>query len=100
MLRQVVEFYPLEGKALFLLGQHAWEENDHARASLFFERAAKEKEWQVRALIEHARMQVSVRKYDEAIRLLQEVQAIDPQPRIDRYLQSIQNLVLSSRIQP
>ena len=100
MLRQVVEFYPLEGKALLLLGQHAWEENDHARASLFFVRASKVKEWQVRALIEHARMQVSVREYDEAIRLLQEVQAIDPQPRIDRYLQSIQNLVLSSRIQP
>ena len=100
LLRQIVEAHPLEGKALLLLGQHAWEEDDHAQASLFFERAAKVREWESQALIEHARMQVSVREYDEAIRLLQEVQAIDPQPRIDRYLQSVQNLLLSSRIQP
>ena len=66
---------------------------------LVFERAAKTKECEVQALIEHARMLVSTRDYDQAIRYLQEVQVLDPQPRIDRYLKSIQNLLISSRIQ-
>ena len=98
ILRRIVEANPLEGKALLLLGQHAWKENEYAQASLFFDRATKVNDWKVRALIEHARMHVSTKEYDQAIRLLQEVQAIDPQPRIDRYLKSIQNLLLSSRL--
>ena len=82
-----------------MLGQAAWEKQDHVEASLFFERATKTKKWQVSALIEHARMLVSTRNYEQAIRYLQEVQILEPQPRIDRYLKSIQNLLISSRIQ-
>ena len=99
LLRQIVETNPLQGKALVMLGQAAWENQNHVEASLFFERAAKTKEWEVPALIEHARMLVSTRDYDQAIRYLQEVQVLDPQPRIERYLKSIQNLLISSRIQ-
>ena len=99
LLREIVEANPLQGKALIMLGQAAWENQNHAEASLYFERAAKTKEWEVQALTEHARMLVSTRDYDQAIRYLQEVQVLDPQPRIDRYLKSIQNLVISSRIQ-
>ena len=99
ILRQVVEANPLEGKALVLLGQHAWKENEYAEASLFFERAAKVNDWKVRALIEHARMLVSTKDYDQAIQHLQEAQVLDPQPRVDRYLKSIQNLLVSSRIE-
>ena len=99
LLRQIVETNPLQGKALVMLGQAAWENQNHVEASLFFERAAKTKEWEVPALIEHARMLVSTRDYDQAIRYLQEVQVLDPQPRIDRYLKSIQNLLISSRVQ-
>lgn len=99
LLREIVETNPLQGNALIMLGQAAWENLDHIQASLFFERAAKTKEWEVSALIEHARMLVTTRDYDQAIRLLREVQILDPQPRIERYLKSIQNLLISSRIQ-
>lgn len=98
LLRQIVEANPLEGKALLLLGQHAWQENEYSQASLFFDRAAKAKQWEVPALIEHARMQVANREYDEAIRLLEAAQNIESQPRVERYLKSIQNLLLSSRL--
>ncbi|MAS79613.1 MAG: hypothetical protein CMI25_04305 [Opitutae bacterium] len=98
ILKEIVKTNPLEGKALIMLGQYAWEEKEHVQATLYFERAAKTDESKVPALIEHARMLVSTREYDRAISLLQEVQAIDPQPRIDRYLKSIQNLLLSSRL--
>jgi len=100
ILREIVEANPLEGKALIMLGQYAWENKEHVQASLYFDRAAKTKDWQIPALIEHARMLVSTRDYDQAVSLLQEVQILDPQPRIDRYLKSIQNLLISSRIHP
>jgi tetratricopeptide (TPR) repeat protein len=100
ILRGIVEKNPLEGKALIMLGQYAWENKEHVQATLYFERATKTKDWQVPALIEHTRMLVSTREYDQAVRLLQEVQTLDPQPRIERYLKSIQNLLISSRIQP
>jgi len=98
LLRQIVEANPLEGKALILLGQHAWNEDNYTQASLFFERATRVKEWEVRALIEHARMSVANREYDDAVRMLEEAQTISPQPRVERYLKSIQNLLLSSRL--
>ena len=100
ILREIVETNPLEGKALIMLGQYAWENKEHIQATLYFERAAKTKESKVQALIEHARMRVSTRDYEQAVLLLQEVQILDPQPRVDRYLKSIQNLLLSSRFKP
>ena len=66
--------------------------------ALFFERSAKANGWEVRSLIEHARMRVSNREYEKAVRLLEEAQTISPQPNVDRYLKSIQNLLLSSRL--
>tara|TARA_B100001057_G_scaffold38008_1_gene34278 strand:- start:2600 stop:3967 length:1368 start_codon:yes stop_codon:yes gene_type:complete len=98
LLREIVEANPLEGKALLLLGQHSWNENDYTQAALFFERSAKANGWEVRSLIEHARMRVSNREYEKAVRLLEEAQTISPQPNVDRYLKSIQNLLLSSRL--
>ena len=98
ILRRVVESHPLEGKALIMLGQHAWEQNDYALASLHFERAAKIKDSEVKALIEHGRMLVSQRDYQKAVQLIDQAERISPQPRIKRYLESIRNLLLSSRV--
>ena len=100
LLGEIVETNPLEGKALILMGQNAWEKEEFVQASLYFSRAAKTEQWKVKALIEHARMLVSTREYEEAIRLLKEAQTINPQPRVGRYLESIQTLVISSRLQP
>ncbi|MDC3335991.1 tetratricopeptide repeat protein [Opitutales bacterium] len=98
ILRRVVASHPLEGKALIMLGQHAWEQNDYALASLHFERAAKIKDSEVNALIEHGRMLVSQRDYQKAVQLIDQAERISPQPRIKRYLESIRNLLLSSRV--
>ncbi len=98
ILRKVVEKHPLEGKALIMLGHNAWEENDHPLAELYFERASKINDFEVTALIEHARMLVSTRSFEKAVRLLERAQEIKPQPRVGRYLESIRNLLLTSRI--
>jgi tetratricopeptide (TPR) repeat protein len=98
ILRIVVESHPLEGKALIMLGQHAWQQHDYALASLHFERAAKIKDSEVKALIEHGRMLVSQRDYQKAVQLLDKAERISPQPRIKRYLESIRGLLLTSRV--
>ena len=53
---------------------------------------------EVKALIEHARMLVSIRSFEKAIRLLEKAQEINPQPRVTRYLVSIRNILLSSKV--
>jgi len=98
ILRIIVEKHPLEGKALIMLGQHAWLEKDYVLASLHFERASKIDEFEVAALIEHGRMLVGIRDYEKAVKLLEQAQAIESQPRVTRYIESIRNLLLTSRV--
>ena len=99
ILRSLVEKYPLEGKALILLAKTAWNEKDYEVAKLYFDRASKIKEWEVESLIEHGRMLVEIRKYEDAVILLEKAQLIDPQPRVKRFLESIRNLLIASNIQ-
>jgi tetratricopeptide (TPR) repeat protein len=98
ILRIIVEKHPLEGKALIMLGQHAWQEKDYVLASLHFERASKIDEVEIAALIEHGRMLVGIRDYEKAVKLLEQAEAIKSQPRVSRYLESIRNLLLTSRV--
>ena len=75
----------------------ATENLDYAKAALRFERAAKIAEFEVDALIEHARMLVSSKDYQGASDLLERAQTLSPQPRVARYLKAINNLNLSAR---
>ncbi len=98
ILRVLVEKHPLEGKALIMLAHHAWKQKKYSEASLYFERAAKINDSETEALVQHSRMLVAVRKYENAVRLLERAQSISPQERVEKYLQSIRNLLLSSRV--
>jgi tetratricopeptide (TPR) repeat protein len=98
ILEEIVRVHPLEGAALLMLGQIAWKQKEYAKASLRFERSAKDSDHEVRALIEHARMMVSQNQYEKASTLLERAQTIDPQPQVAKYLQSINSLLASSRI--
>ena len=98
ILEEIVRVHPLEGAALLMLGQIAWKQKEYAKASLRFERSVKDSDYEVRALIEHARMMVSQNQYEKASTLLERAQTIDPQPQVAKYLQSINNLLASSRI--
>ena len=98
ILRSLVEKHPLEGKALIMLAQIAWNKQDFATASLYFERSSKIAKWEVESLVQHGRMLVETRNYEKAVRLLERAESIEPQPRVNRFLESIRNLLLSSRV--
>lgn len=99
ILRSIVEKNPLEGKALILLADLAWKEKDYSTASLFFERSGKIENWEVESLIQHGRMLVELRDYEKAVKLLERAQLLRPQDRVERFLKSIRNLLITSSIQ-
>ncbi len=100
ILENLIEKQPLDGEALLLAAKLATEDLDYTKAALRFERAAKLPDFEVEALIEHARMLVSIKDYQLASDLLERAQAIAPQPRVGRYLKAINNLNLSARKRP
>ena len=96
-VEQLIQKQPLDGEALLLSAKLAAEELDFATAALRFERAAKLPDFEVQSLVEHARMLVNAKEYQEAADLLERAQTLSPQPRVARYLQAVNNLNLSSR---
>lgn len=100
ILEDLIQKQPLDGEALLLSARLAAENLDYAKAALRFERAAKIADFEVDALIEHARMLVGAKDYQQASDLLERAQALAPQPRVARYLQAINNLNLSARKSP
>ena len=84
ILEDLIEKQPLDGEALLLSAQLATENLDYAKAALRFERAAKIAEFEVDALIEHARMLVNSKDYQRASDLLERAQTLSPQPRVAR----------------
>ena len=98
ILLDLAKKFPLDGKIHFILGQIAWKKNEFVEAELRFERAAKDPEQESSALLEHARMLVSNQDYEKAVGLLERVQDINPQKRVEKYLNSVSNLLISSRI--
>ena len=97
LLREVVNQHPLEGRALTQLGQLAWKSGDHEYAIIQFQRAAKIDEFENGALIEHARLLVHLRKYQQAANLLERALVIKQEKRVEKYLNAINNLALSAR---
>jgi tetratricopeptide (TPR) repeat protein len=97
ILEDLIQKQPLDGEALLLSAKLAAENLDYAKAALRFERAAKIADFTVDALVEHARMLVSAKDYQQASDLLERAQSLSPEPRVARYLKAINNLNLSAR---
>ncbi len=85
----VVQKDPLNGKALLLLADFYWKKNEIERAELNFERAEKIEADATAAMIQHARMLVSIREFKKAIPLLEKAQLIKPQTHVAQYLEKV-----------
>jgi tetratricopeptide (TPR) repeat protein len=88
-LALVVERDPLNGKALLLLADYYWKKGDIERAELHFERAAKIATVAPDALVQHARMSVSIREFKKAETLLGKSQLLKPQAHIAQYAEKV-----------
>jgi tetratricopeptide (TPR) repeat protein len=90
ILNQVVDRDPLNGKALLLLAEYHWNQDEFEKAELYFTRAAKVDDSKVEALIQNARMRVAMKDYSKAAELLEEAQLIQPQSYVQDYLAKVQ----------
>lgn len=96
-LAKVVEADPLNGKALLLLADYYWKQEDVSRAELYFERAAKVPAFAADALVQRARMLVSLKEYDKAVPLLELAQSLSPKTYIAQYLEKVSGAALAAR---
>ena len=98
ILEQLIERDPLDGQALLLLAEFYSNKGDsagYARADIFYDRAAKIRDWEEKALLAWARSYVSREKYGDAIPLLERLQVLDPQDHIARYLEQVRKVYLA-----
>lgn len=97
LLQQVVRRDPLNGNALLLIASYHWRQNAYEEATIYFERAEKADNTEVEALIQHARMRVSMREFNRAVELLQRSQMLDPRSYVADYLEMVQQAARSAR---
>jgi len=99
-LEKIVEREPLDAEALILLARFysraetddpVVKEESYQKAALLYERAAKIRGYEDRALLAHAQMLVSKGEYCEAVPLLERVMSITRRENIGRYLQQVRN---------
>lgn len=100
VLEQIVEREPLDGEAIILLARfYSRTETDDPevkeemiqKAIMMYERAAKIRGYEDRALLAHAQMLVGAGEYADAVPLLERVMDITPRDNIGRYLQQVRN---------
>lgn len=100
ILEQLIERDPMDGQALLLLADfnsNKGTTDGYSRADLYFERAAKVRDWEIRTLISHARSYVSREKFGDAIPLLERAQILEPREHIARYLEQVRKVYIATQ---
>jgi tetratricopeptide (TPR) repeat protein len=90
ILTAVVDRDGTRGDALLELARYYKARGDNERALLLVERAEKVEAFEYAALLEHAQIMVSDKKYDEAARLLRNALAIKSEPRVEGFLARVE----------
>ncbi len=92
ILEKLLASDPLDGQALILLAEHhtSLDTSDgYSRADLYYERAIKVDDQEIRALISWARSYVARERFDKAIPLLERANTKQPRDYITRYLEQV-----------
>lgn len=90
LLKPVVERNPLQGEALLLIAEIEIEAERFESAAFYLERARSVPEKKVEALTAFGRLEVARVDFDAALKYLRIAQELAPQPRIARYIESIE----------
>lgn len=90
LLKQVVARNPLQGEALLLIAEIEMEAERFEEAVFYLERAQSVPEQKVAALTALGRLEVERGDFDAALKHLRVAQQLEPQPRIARYIRSIE----------
>jgi tetratricopeptide (TPR) repeat protein len=97
ILEALISEDPMNGPALLTLGNLQTQLERFEDAAFSYEQAAKIDETQIDALIQHARMLISLRDYSPAVVLLQRVVLLQPGPRYENFLERVQSAERASK---
>ena len=84
---------PLDGEAMLALAALRVTSDETEDARILFERAARIHGFEVRALVQHAQLEVEHGRYRIAITLLERAQVFKEQPHVAKYLSQLHRLV-------
>ena len=84
---------PLDGEAMLALAALRVTSDEIEDARMLFERAARIHGFEVRALVQHAQLEVERGRYRTAIVLLERAQVFEKQPHVTKYLDQLHRLV-------
>lgn len=93
LLQRIVRRDGTRGEALLELAEYHRGQGDAARARFLLERAAKLEDFEYPALLEHAQLLVAEREYAKAAELLRRALDIKREPRVERYLQRLDEVI-------
>ncbi len=96
LLASIIERDGTRGDAILELADYYRSVGDTERAVLLIERAQRLEAYERQALLAHAQVMVSERKYEKAAELLRQAQAIKSEPRVARYLARIEESIVAT----
>lgn len=91
LLESIVERDGTRGEALLELARYYQGVGQTEKAEFMVERAEKLEKWEYRALLDHAQIMVARKDYARAAELLRRALAIENEPRVERFLASIES---------
>jgi len=97
-LKAIIARNPLAGEALLLLAGIQVNNDEIEEAILNYESARKIDDFKRRALLEQAQMHVRLAEYENAVPLLQEALEMEPEGRIQKYMEAVEHAALSQRL--
>jgi tetratricopeptide (TPR) repeat protein len=97
ILEALIKEDPMNGPALLTLGNLQRQLERFEDAAFSYEQAAKIDATQLDALVQHARMLISLRDYSPAVVLLQRVVLLQPGPRYEDFLERVQSANRASK---
>lgn len=89
ILEKVILKDPLNGRALLQLGQFHAAKGEGAKATVYYEDAARIENYRVEALTLHAQVLVRDKDYAAAVKKLEEAQRLKPRDNVGRYLDEV-----------
>lgn len=93
LLESIVSQDGTRGDALLELAAYYHEKGEAERAVLLLEQAQNLRDYEYRALLEHAKFKVAARDYRAAAELLRSALEIEREPRVERFLARVEQAV-------
>ncbi|MGJ3242805.1 MAG: tetratricopeptide repeat protein [Opitutales bacterium] len=96
-LETIIAEDPANGQALLLLAEYYSNQGDIEQAVFFYERAQNLRDYEVKALVDHARLMVQEKNFEKAVELLRRAQLIEPRDNVERYLEAVEKALETQR---